>query len=138
MSKTAIYVTIEDNIRPFVKVYNYCLANKIDDYEIFIDKVLSATDIENRPALNRLKEKVCNKKINSIIIENFDNISKSPKFNNDLIEFITSKNCTMKDINNLNMESILQIYKFTQEMYSKEYKNKLKHNKNKKEEELER
>ena len=91
--KYGIYCCIKDDAKEIVTLIDYCKKHKIDNYYLYIDKVMSKNDIKNRKALNKLKRDVKNKKINSVIFSRLENISRDTIFNIQLLNYISSNGC---------------------------------------------
>ena len=93
MEKIGIYVCIKNNLKPLLNVQTYCEKNNIDEYEIFIDKVKSKTDIKNRPAMEHLKSKIKKAEINHLIIDDISNLSREMSFNMNFISYLEKNKC---------------------------------------------
>lgn len=97
MEKTGIYACITNDLRSLVKIQRYCDLHGIKQYEVFIDKVDNLRDVKNRPALKDLKEKVKNKQIDFVVIDNINDISSKLKFNIDFVNFVIENDCKISD-----------------------------------------
>lgn len=109
MEKIGIYACIKDNLNPFENLYWYCENKNIKEYEIFVDKVLSKHDVGHRVALEQLKEKIKAGEINTVIIEDIANISRSSVFNAEFVCFCNEHNCNLCDTSGMGLDLYLTI-----------------------------
>lgn len=149
MEKTGIYVCIKNNLKPLLNVQAYCEKNNIDEYEIFIDKVKSKTDIKNRPAMEHLKSKIKKAEINHLIIDDISNLSREMSFNMDFISYLEKNKCKVSSTQGeAHLNFCVMLYKEMAKHSKEELSKKIKYGKmiakerkeiaKQKEEELER
>jgi len=149
MEKTGIYVCIKNNLKPLINVQTYCEKNNIDEYEIFIDKVKSKTDVKNRPAMTHLKEKIKKGEINNLIIDDISNLSRDITFNMKFLSYVENNECKVSSTQGADhLNFCTMLYKEMEKHSKQELSKKIKYGKMKskerkesekqKEEELER
>lgn len=97
MKKVGIYACIINDLRSLVRIQRYCDYNLITQYEIFIDKVDSLKDVKNRPALKELKQKVKNKELDFVVIDDISSISTKMRFNIDFIDYVEKHEVKISD-----------------------------------------
>lgn len=97
MKKVGIYACITNDLRSLVRIQRYCDYNLITQYEVFIDKVDNLRDLKNRSALKELKQKIKNKEIDFVVIDDISSISTKMRFNIDFINYVEKHEVKISD-----------------------------------------
>lgn len=114
MEKVAIYACFKNRNQLSIdffleQISNWCLMKNYD-YDIYFDKVENRLNLD-RKELNKLKEKIKNKKYSKVVIKDITQLSRDTYCNMEFLDFLDDNNCEIECFDGTDMKLYKNIFK---------------------------